>query len=163
MILLTERLSRARLQRSAAFTLLEVVFAMVVIGVTVLALYAALASGFSVVQLARENARATQIMVELMDTLRLYSWDQITDPTFTPKHFDIAFDPVAATNGGSGFFIYSCEMNVKRGPADVDYGDNMKTVTLDITWNTKGNGNKNKRSRSFVSYVTRNGLQSYIY
>lgn len=147
-------------QRSAAFNLVEIAVAMGIIGIGVVALYSALLTGFRVVQLGREDLRATQIMVELMDTLRLYSWDQVTDPTFTPKHFDIDYDPVAATNGGNGIFIYKCEMNIKKGPDDVVYQDNMKTVTLDIVWN---NGTAKKRSRSFVSYVTKNGLQSYIY
>ncbi|MEY2408502.1 MAG: hypothetical protein QOF48_1172 [Verrucomicrobiota bacterium] len=151
-----------RLNRSkAAFTLVEVVVAIAILGIGVIALYSALLSSFRVVELSRENLRATQVMVELMDTLRLYSWDQITDPSFTPKHFDVAYDPVAATNGGSSLFTYSCEMNVKKGPNDVDYGDNMKTVTLDIEW--QSGSKKNKRTRSFVTYVTRNGLQSYIY
>ena len=147
-------------RRSDGFNLIEVVVAIAILGVGVVALYSSLLNGFRVAQLSREDLRATQVMVELMDTLRLYSWDQITDPTFTPKHFDMDYDPVGATNGGSGLFIYKCEMNVKKGPKDVEYGNNMKTVTLDIQWQ---NGTKSKRTRSFVTYVTRNGLQSYVY
>jgi len=143
-----------------AFTLTEVLVAMAMVGIGVGALSAALLSGFRTVQLSREDLRATQVMVELMDTLRLYSWDQITDPTFTPKHFDIPYDPVAATNGTGSAFIYKCEMNVKKGPPGVEYDDHMKTVTLEIQWQ---NGTKRKRTRTFVTYVTQNGLQSYIY
>lgn len=152
----------ARLHRRpcSGFSLVEVVVAIAILGVGIVALYSSLLNGFRVAQLSRENLRATQVMVELMDTLRLYSWDQITDPTFTPKHFDVDYDPVGATNGGTGLFTYSCTMNVKKGPKDVEYGDNMKTVTLDIEWQ---NGSKIKRTRTFVTYVTRNGLQSYIY
>lgn len=149
-----------RPRRLLAFTLVEVLVAMAIAGIGIGALYAALLSGLRVVQLSREDLRATQVMVELMDTLRLYSWDQITDPTFTPKHFDIEYDPVGATNGVGSAFIYKCEMNVKQGPADVAYRDNMKTVTLDIEWR---NDTKQKRKRTFVTYVTQNGLQSYIY
>ena len=142
-----------------AFNLVETVVAMAILGVGVLALYGALASGFRTAQLSRENLRATQIMVELMDTLRLYSWDQVTDPTFTPKNFTLYEEPIALTNTGSGGIVYKCQMNVKKGPRDVAYEDNMKTVTLEIKW-TSGS---QKRERTFVTYVTRNGLQSYIY
>ena len=161
MILLSPIHSNARRSRAAAFNLIEAAVAMGVIGLGVVALYSALLTGVEVVTRSREDLRATQVMVELMDTLRLYSWDQITDPTFTPKHFDVEYDPIAATNGGTGRFLYNCVMNVKKGPKDVDYGDNMKTITLDIDW-TNGNSKK-KRTRTFVTYVTKNGLQSYIY
>ena len=161
MILLKPDKLRARSTRTAAFNLVEAAVAMSVIGLAVVALYSALLTGVEVVQRSREDLRATQVMVELMDTLRLYSWEQITDPTFTPKHFDVEYDPIAATNGGSARFTYNCVMNVKKGPNDVEYDDNMKTVTLDIDWK---NGNSKKgRSRTFVTYVTKNGLQSYIY
>jgi len=153
--------SRLRHVRSSAFNLMEAAVAMGVIGLAVIALYSSLLTGVEVVQRSREDLRATQVMAELMDTLRLYSWEQITDPTFTPKHFDVEYDPIAATNGGTGRFIYNCVMNVKKGPNDVDYDDNMKTVTLDIDWKN-GNGKKS-RTRTFVTYVTKNGLQSYIY
>lgn len=144
----------------AGFSLAEVVVAMAIAAIGIGALYAALLSGFRVVQLSREDLRATQVMVEVMDTLRLYSWDQITDPTFTPKHFQIPFDPVGTTNGQGSPFEFRCTMNVKKGPNAVAYGDNMRTVTLDIEWK---NETKRRRDRSFVTYVTRNGLQSYVY
>jgi prepilin-type N-terminal cleavage/methylation domain-containing protein len=155
-----------------AFTLLEVVVAMAVLGIVVLALYSVLLSSFRTVQLSREELRATQIMVELMDTLRLYSWDQITDPTFTPKKFSISYDPVGATNGtGRGGTMYNCVMKVAGGPAGVDYKSEMKTVTLDIDWvasvgTTNANGKALKLpsyNRTFTSFVTKNGLQNYVY
>src|SRR5262245_53420616 len=123
----TRFVSYKRRHCCAAFNLVEIVVAIAILGVAVVALYSALLSGFRVAQLSREERRATQIMVELMDTLRLYSWDQVTDPTFTPKKFDIEYDPVGATNGGTGGFTYACEMNVKVGPQDVEYRQNVKT------------------------------------
>ncbi len=161
MILFNPEHSNARRARTAAFNLIEAAVAMAIIGIAIIALYSALLTGVEVVQRSREDLRATQVMVELMDTLRLYSWDQITDPTFTPKKFDVEYDPIAATNGGSGGFIYECVMKVQGGPGGTTYNGDMKTVTLDIGWQT-GTG-KNGRSRTFVTYVTRNGLQSYIY
>ena len=150
----------ARRRRCGALNLVEVVVAMAILGIGIVAIYSALLSSLRVSKLSRENLRATQVMVELMDTLRLYSWDQITDPTFTPKKFEIEYDPVGATNGGSSPFVYKCQMNVRKGPNDVTYRDKMKTVTLNIEWR---NDSQDKRSRTFVTYVTRNGLQSYIY
>ena len=105
-----------RLTRGEGFSLIEVVVAMAIVGISCIALYSALASCLLSVRNTREDLWATQIMVELMDTLWLYNWDQIKDPTFTPKKFSIYFDPVGATNGTGGGVLYDCTMKVKGGP-----------------------------------------------
>ena len=50
------------------------------IGVISVTLYIAIAQGFAATQVARENLRATQILQEKMETIRLYGWDQINVP-----------------------------------------------------------------------------------
>src|SRR2546422_288033 len=72
------RMPRELISSRGGFTLIETVVGMGVIGVMVVSLYAALTSGVRTVQLAREDQRATQILVESMDQIRLFSWDQIT-------------------------------------------------------------------------------------
>ena len=57
----------------AAFTLAEVVIAVGVLGVSIISLYAGISSGFALTRSSRENLRATQIMVEQMEAIRLYS------------------------------------------------------------------------------------------
>ena len=57
--------------RVAGFSLVEVVIAMAVAGVSVIALLSAISSGMLTMQMARENVRATQIMLEKTETLRL--------------------------------------------------------------------------------------------
>ena len=47
-----------------AFSMIEVTMSMGVIGVSVAALFSGFTSGFFTMQLARENLRATQIMLE---------------------------------------------------------------------------------------------------
>jgi prepilin-type N-terminal cleavage/methylation domain-containing protein len=156
----------------SGFSLIEVVIAMSVIGVTFIALYAALTSCLVSVQASREDLRATQIMVEQMDTLRLFNWDQVTDPTFSPKTLSVYYDPAGATNGTGGT-LYECVMTVTNGPADVAYSDDMRTVGLEITWithgslpNPKANAHAAKgqlHTRTFTTSVTKNGLQAYVY
>ena len=57
-----------------AFSMIEILVAMVVLGIMFVSLYSGFSSGFAVVQLARENLRATQILQEKMETIRLYTW-----------------------------------------------------------------------------------------
>src|SRR3954468_16463899 len=62
---------RARRASVSAFTLIETVVATMLAGIMLPTLYAGLASGFSIVQAARENLRATQILVQRMEAVRL--------------------------------------------------------------------------------------------
>ena len=80
-----------------AFTIVEVVFAMGTAAVMFLALYSGLTGGFAIIKLARENTRATQILVEKMETIRLYTFDQINSNGFLPASFSVPYYPL----GGS--------------------------------------------------------------
>jgi Tfp pilus assembly protein PilV len=68
----------------SGFTLVDVMFGALIIGVMVVGLYVGFSQGFAVIQLARENLRATQILEEKMETVRLYTWDQVNTPNFIP-------------------------------------------------------------------------------
>src|SRR5687767_14388252 len=61
-----------------AFSIIEVLVALAIAGVLFTSLYAGISAGFVVIETARENLRATQIMVEKLETIRLYTWEQIT-------------------------------------------------------------------------------------
>ena len=54
-----------------AISLVEVVFSIALVSVLFVSLYGGIASGFGLVNLARENLRANQIIVEKMETIRL--------------------------------------------------------------------------------------------
>ena len=50
-----------------------------IVGTLILSLYAGFSQGFSIIQTSRENLRATQILVQRMETIRLYTWSQVLD------------------------------------------------------------------------------------
>lgn len=139
------------------FSLVEVVIAMAVVGVCAIALLSGISSGMLTMQMARENMRATQIMVQRTETLRLYSWDQLITPSFIQTNFSEAYDP-NATNGGQGV-TYSGNVSVSAVPMTAAYSDEMRKVTITLNWTT---GSIN-RSRTLTTFVARNGLQNYIY
>jgi prepilin-type N-terminal cleavage/methylation domain-containing protein len=55
----------------AAFTLIEVLVATLLIGIAFVSLYAGVSSALVQVQLAREDLRATQVLLEKSELLRL--------------------------------------------------------------------------------------------
>ena len=77
----------SRAKRQAAFSLVESTVALGVLGTTATAMLTGLTSGFFTMQLARENVRATQILLEKVETIRLYDWDQINSNGFIPPTF----------------------------------------------------------------------------
>lgn len=142
----------------AAFALVEQLVAVALVGVAFVSLYTSFSVGFAMVQLARENLRATQILTEKMETLRLYTMDQITNtvPTnFIPAVFSAPFYP----NGQSTGLVYSGTMTISNAPVTGNYSNDLKQITYEVTW-TSGNV---LRRRSLSTFVARNGLQSYIY
>jgi Tfp pilus assembly protein PilV len=137
-------------------TIVEVVVALFLIKLLVLAVYGAISTGITTVRMARENLRATQILVEKMEAIRLYNWEQL-DSTFIAPTFVSNYDVKAAdTNAGVLF-----HGTVSIEPADVgtSYSDSMKQVTVRLDWKT----GKISRSRELITLVARSGIQNYIY
>src|SRR5215813_3207010 len=89
-----------------AYTLPEVMLSVFVLAIMLIALYGGFSAGFAVVQLARENLRATQIMVQKMETVRLLKWSQLNDTNnFLQPAFMDYYDP-AGTNTHSAGTLY---------------------------------------------------------
>jgi len=157
-LICTKRKRRERIR--SAFTLLEVLVAMGIIGVTFIALYGGLTYGMTRVQLSREDLRATQILMEKMETIRLYNWDQITATgtnLYIPTNFTASYSPSGGgTNGGA---VYSGEVKIEDSSLGTNYDDDIKKVTVTLNWKT----GSISRSRTISTLVAQNGLHSHIY
>ncbi|HWF18970.1 MAG TPA: hypothetical protein VG754_06855, partial [Verrucomicrobiae bacterium] len=73
---------RARARSRQAFTLIEVMVAVCVIIVAVTSIFASMSMGFSMTATSRENLRATQIMLDKVEGIRLYNWSQVTNSAY---------------------------------------------------------------------------------
>jgi type II secretory pathway pseudopilin PulG len=149
----------------SGFSLLEAIVGMAVLGITCVALYSGIASGYTTVQFARENLRAMQILVEKMEVIRLYNWDQLNEPGFIPTSFEVVYYPLASEKNGkpdaqvSQGVPYYGKITITDPPFSASYSSKLKLVTVDLTWTT----GRIKRSRSLSTLVAFDGLQSYIY
>src|SRR5512133_17045 len=88
-------------RRSRAYTVPEVLIASLTLAIVASAFYAALSSGFLVTQSAREDLRATQILTQKLEGLRLCTWSELCAYTFQES-----YDPLATTNRANGV-VYS--------------------------------------------------------
>ena len=146
------------LSRSRGLTLVDAIFAMAVAGVMFTALYAGLAFGFRIIKMARENTRATQIMLEKMETIRLYKWEQITNAGFIPTNaFLVPYYSIGGTNTS---LMYTGRVSIQPSGLPWTYANDMRKVNVRIDWSSMGGTN---RTRSMTTYVSKNGMQSYVY
>src|SRR5438093_13677816 len=81
-----------------AFTFLEVILATFVMGLMMFSLFACFSSGFTIIQSARENLRATQILLQRMEAVRLFTWRQTLDTTNYLKPTSVGYyDPQSSS------------------------------------------------------------------
>ncbi len=143
---------------SGGFALVDALFAMAVAGFMFVALYAGMGFAFRLIKIARENTRATQIMLEKMETLRLYTWTQVTNTGFIPTNkFTVSYYAMGGTNSS---LLYTGQILIAACPINASYADTMRKVTVKLDWSPMGSTN---RTRSMSTYVTRNGLQNYVW
>ena len=159
---LTSHPSR-RLQ--AAHSLPEAVIAVLIVGTMLVSLYAGFMSGFAVVQLARENLRATQITLQRMESMRLYTWSQLlnTNDYLKPTFMEY-FDPLALTNHGNGV-VYSGNVSVSMPanlPAEAVYSNDLRLVTVSLYWTNYSGNTEIVRRRELQTLVARHGIQNYL-
>ncbi len=136
--------------------MIEVTIGMGVIGTTCAALLTGITSGFFTMRMARENLRATQIILEKVETIRLYSWDQINTPDFIPATFTQVYDPTRTNSAG---LTYSGTMTITTPAIPNSYKDDLRMLTVNLSWTT----GSIPRTRQFSTFIARDGLQNYTY
>jgi len=155
----SERAARS----TRAFTLAEVLVAALIAGFVVTSLYGALAFGFASIKASREDLRATQVLVQQLEILRLQPYTSLKGYTT-----NIYYDPLNQTNGHGGTcYTITVATNAPAKsdlappgmPAVVYYNTNMLLITVTATWT---NGSL-PQSRTLKTYASQYGIQSYVY
>ena len=119
--------SKVGLQRRPAldaFTLIEALIGMAIVGTIFVALYTAMTGGFRILRLARENVGANQVMAEKFETMRLYNWDPIDPNGFIPATFVVPIDPTL-TNSSQN---YTGTVTIASSGVSELYSNDLQTV-----------------------------------
>jgi prepilin-type N-terminal cleavage/methylation domain-containing protein len=146
--------------RKAAFTLIEVMMGVAVMGVLFASLYAGLCYGFAEISLLREEERATQILEERMEVVRLLNWDQVVNLAgFVPTTFSDCYYSDNPTNAPSGSILYYGRVLVTNAPLTESYSNDLRMIQIQLSWQS---GNR-IHSREMTTFVSQYGLQKYIY
>ena len=148
--------ARARGDSASGFILIETIVATLLAGIMLPTLYAGLGAGFSLIQVTRENLRATQVIVERMESVRLVPYKTLS--AAYPTNVTEYYSPSGQTNGSGT--VYAVTYNCVPAPSSLPpaYRSNMMSVTVTASWKS----GKVQRARSMQSYVARYGVQRYV-
>src|SRR5260370_16197917 len=103
---------------SAGFTLVETVMALAVGAIMLGALYNAFAFGYRTIGVTREDLRATEIMLQRLERVRLCSFSQLTDTSINPPTTTEYADPTDQPSGGGGV-PYTVTFSTSVPPAGI--------------------------------------------
>ena len=157
--------------RKGGYTLVEVMMAVLIVSLILVAGYGTLAVGFNTTRATREELRATQILIDHMEGLRAFNWSELTDPNNSPNFAQLCPSPftnyyytaeligtnTSSTALGLAYIGTVTVTNLTLNPVS-SYSANMRLVTVTLTWNA-GYG---VRSNSMSMYVARYGVQNII-
>lgn len=142
---------------SPGFTLIEVLVATVIMLFMFVSFYAAISEGISVMQVAREDIRATQIMDNHMEGIRLFTWDQLTNTTLLPTNFIENYYP--SGNQGFNYTGAVTVANVGFSNPSSSYSNNIYQITIQLTWQSTGP----LHTRQMTTYCAKYGIQNYVW
>lgn len=155
-----ERRIRKKNRSQRAFAITEVIFSFAIFGLVFAALLAGLTWNVSAVKSARETVRATQIMEDKLDTIRLYSWEQITTSGFMSNEFYVPFSPSNALSGSEASGVtYTGLITMATSSLTESYYSNIMRITVDLYWPSS----TQVRHAQMSTFVSKYGLQGYVY
>jgi Tfp pilus assembly protein PilV len=167
-IIMKVNIIQSRLPRrwQGGFSIMEIAVASAVIGIMFAALLTGLTSSVTNVQFGREQLRATQIMVEKLDTVRMYRWDRINS-TYIPATFTETYDPTitqgtgpkqTTNSSGTANLTYAGTIQISDPALSESYASNVKQVTVALQWQSSGR----PVQREMTTFVSKYGLQLYV-
>ncbi len=152
--------------RERGYTFAEVLVSAAILGFVSTSVYGAFSAGYCLIQSTREDLRATQIMVQKTEAIRLFTWSQICDTNnYLKPVFVEPYDPLGATNksGGAQYTGYVSASMPAAGDLPEGYRTNMRTITVTVYWTNYNGGKPIMHTREMQTRVARYGMQNYVW
>lgn len=150
---LLQRSASPRAAREEGFSIVEAMVGFLVLGIVISALCGGFSFGFNAIKLSQEDVRADQILVQKLDTLRIYDWSKITN-NYIPTNFTAYFSTSNAVHG----VTYTGSVSVTRFLATGEsYSNTLRQVTATVSWFSEGQ----PHTRTMSTLVSQKGLLTY--
>jgi hypothetical protein len=157
--------NKTSLPRDSAFTLVELLMGAAVMTVVFVTIFGVMTVCLFISGTSRENLRATQIMLDKMEGIRLYSPAQLTNTAFLLQ----AFTNWASETNNIGLpnvqgfgVMYTGTITIAPVNFATSYTSNMHQVTVNVGWVSGGAGNI-AHTRSMSTYYANQGLYNYVW
>jgi hypothetical protein len=142
-----------------AFAYLDALMGAGIVSVVFVSLYLSLSTGFAMMRYDRENLRATQILINRLEGIRLYNWEQLGSGMI-PTTFTEEYDP-HGEEGAVGT-VYTGRVSVTPAtlnPKATYSAAAMRQITVAVNWSSGGR----QHTRQMSTYVSQFGMQNYVF
>jgi prepilin-type N-terminal cleavage/methylation domain-containing protein len=150
-----------QLPRKAAFTLVEVICSIAIAAFVVSALFYGFSNGYAMLGSTREDLRATQILMQRTEVIRLLTWTQLAS---CPTTFTESYNQASVSNSQNGIIYYGT-LSVTTAtniPDTAIYKSSVELVTIAVVW-TNNTGSVNiPHRREMQTLSAKNGMQNYL-
>src|ERR1051325_11323459 len=127
----------ARPKSQTGFTLVELMISCGILGIMIVSLFGGISFGFSNITIARQNLRATQIALEKMEIVRMYSWEQVNSNGFVPATFTAPYYPSVSGSNSNGGLTYYGTMQISGVNCHPSYSNDMRQLTVKVAWTNR--------------------------
>ena len=118
----------------AAMTILEVVMATGIIAVTGGGMISSINYGLWVMRMARENQRATQVMLEKLEAIRLYNWTRSPITGYVPRPSLHAYDPTSSSVSRHDLLRHLVHLEPRRFVGTTpNYSSSIRQFTVSVS------------------------------
>ena len=139
---------RSSIGRTDGFTLIETMIAAALLVLVFVSSIGAMTIGFRLLEDARFNTLSSQVLQSEIENLRLKNWSDVsTLPASESITIESALD-------AASFNRFTCVRKITSVRADT------KRIVVALSWSSM-NGKVN--TRSYVTYMTKDGLNDYYY
>ena len=158
---------RASPRDNTGAAMIEVIVSLGLVALVLTSLYAGVTMSFFTIDASRQDLRATQILLERMEGIRLFNWNQLVYSNMIPATFTNYYYPLASGNESKGI-TYVGNMTITNATLNpsATYQTNMQAIIVDVFWtNYHGYGLTKKivSHRSMTTYSTDTGMQNYVF
>lgn len=148
---------------TAGHSLPEAVIAVSLVGVMFISLYAGFTTGFGILRSARENIRATEILNEQTERIRLLSWSEVLNANaYLPATFTQPYDPADSSGNSTGVIFYGRIESDLPTEWPEAYQDRGRLITVTLTWTNSDGSTPLVHQRQAQTCVARYGMQNYL-
>jgi hypothetical protein len=125
------------------------------LGIVIAALFGGFSFGFNSIKLSQEEVRADQILVQKLESLRIYNFTNVING-YIPTNFSAYYSTSNAVNGVTYNGTMSVTPFVPSAAGEV-YSNTLRQVTASVSWFSEGMNH----TRTMMTLVSTNGIATY--